>query len=73
MPIWRIMEYDSVSLLLDMWMAYEVLSRRTGADQAAIEDLLLCGLARLERDRKSSIQPACVAHPPIVPQTPQAV
>ena len=73
MPIWRIMEYDSVSLLLDMWMAYEVLSRRTGADQAAIEDLLLCGLARLEGDQKSPIPPAYVAYPPIAPRTHHAV
>jgi len=72
-PIWRIMEYDRVSLLLDLWMAYEVLSRRTGADQAAIEDLLRCGLARLEGDQKSLIPPAHVAHPPIAPRTPHAV
>jgi hypothetical protein len=62
-----------MSLLLDMWMAYDALSRRTGADQAAIEDLLLYGLARLEGDQKSPIPPAYVAYPPIAPRTRHAV
>ena len=49
----RIMEYDRSAVLLDMWMAYEVLSREAGADRAAIEKLLISGLATLERDQKS--------------------
>jgi hypothetical protein len=36
-----------------MWMAYEALSQKTGTDRVAIEELLLLGLARLERDQKS--------------------
>jgi hypothetical protein len=54
-------------------MAYDASSRRKGADQAPIEDLLLCGLARLEGDQKSPIPPAYVAYPPIAPRTHHAV
>jgi hypothetical protein len=59
------MEYDRSSVLLDMWMAYEALSQKTGADRVAIEELLLLGLARLERDQKSLIPPDCTIPQPI--------
>jgi hypothetical protein len=45
------MEYDRSSALLDLWVAYDALSGQMGADRAAIEKLLVLGLARLERDQ----------------------
>jgi hypothetical protein len=69
-----------------MWMAYEALSRQTGADRVAIEKLLDLGLARLERDEQSPIQPTFRSNavpvpvspvratpPPIALRTPHAV
>jgi hypothetical protein len=51
------MEYDRSSALLDMWLAYDALSRQTGADRVAAEILLVMRLERLERDQKTLVQP----------------
>ena len=67
------MEYDRSSVLLDMWMAYEALSQKTGADRVAIEELLLLGLARLERDQKSLVLPDCTTPQLIASRTPPKV
>jgi hypothetical protein len=51
------MEYDRSSALLDMWLAYDALSRQTGADRVAAEILLVMRLERLARDQKTLVQP----------------
>jgi len=40
-----------------MWLAYDALSRQTGADRVAAEILLVMRLERLERDQKTLVQP----------------
>ena len=64
------MSYDRSSALLDMWLAYDALSRQTGADRVAIEKLLASGLAKLERDQKSLIQPTFRSNAVPVPVSP---
>src|SRR5271156_6224245 len=49
--ILQTMACDRSSTLLDMWMAYDALTRQKGADRVATEKLLLLGLARLEQDQ----------------------
>jgi hypothetical protein len=54
-------------------MAYEALSQKTGTDRVAIEELLLLGLARLERDQKSLVLPDCTTPQLIASRTPPKV